>query len=58
MTIPLSQAPRAEWCYQPLISPHGSIFSFWKGYLVGTAPYKRITPNARVRRLLQTELEV
>ncbi|RHB94094.1 hypothetical protein DW866_07115 [Bacteroides eggerthii] len=58
LTIPLSQAPRAEWCYQPLISPHGSISSFRKGYLVGTASYKRITPNARVRRLLQTELEV
>ncbi|OUO03900.1 hypothetical protein E1J03_26245 [Phocaeicola dorei] len=58
LTIPLSQAPRAEWCYQPLISPRGSISSFRKGYLVGTASYKRITPNARVRRLLQTELEV
>ena len=54
----ISQAPRAEWCYQPLISPRGSISSFRKGYLVGTASYKRITPNARVRRLLQTELEV
>lgn len=58
LTIPLSQAPRAEWYYQPLTSPRGSVSSFRKGYLVGTASYKGITPYARVRRLLQTELEV
>ena len=52
-----SQAPRAEWCYQPLISPRGSIFSL-EGYLVGTASYKGFA-LMRVRgRLLQTELEV
>ena len=44
LTIPLSQAPRAEWYYQPLTSPRGSVSSFRKGYLVGTASYKGITP--------------
>ncbi|ERJ63907.1 hypothetical protein HMPREF1990_02052 [Porphyromonas gingivalis W4087] len=41
-----------------MTSPRSSVSSFRKGYLVGTASYKGITPHARVRRLLQTELEV
>lgn len=37
LTIPLSQAPRTDWCYQPLTSPYGLVFSLRKGYLVWAA---------------------